>query len=481
MKNSSKIYGKFISDFSKQMENPTSSNFAFDQRLFQNYISNPFFQKKQNNLVANENEIPSLEHIYSYNPFFQNPFESENKILNKEISNQKIKINDNSEPISSENSPPPSDIYDDSYFQEEEKKTKILEIQFNHSTYIENTPNIQNRIELDVHSPLSIEDDMNQGRNPFLNAENESNLNRSNVSFTIFDIEPHEETEENLSTNDDDMNIEMYEEAHLTSTSDLDILGSVSQAEEEKTPKILKTPESKKITLFSPSVTNSLLSPKHNHHTREGLLRNSHQNMSQSPIIHETIQVPTTLQGLRRPMFMSPTLKKGTNRPRMTEEDIINALAPLTKTPTQSPQPKNKQLLMQDPHQTPQKPLTNCCVAAAMGGNFRPLYTEFNKKERPKIHWTSFPGLSLSPFETPPTNVEEYLLKQKKKQESGPNAVENEAIAINFCEICKSKFTDAAQHRASELHQQRAAMCNWKDIDDLFQDLNEQFVKELDN
>lgn len=263
-------------------------------------------------------------------------------------------------------------------------------------------------------------------------------IEHSHFSTQVFDLEP-KPIEEQYYEEEEIQDDIRFNEGHLTSTSDLN-LDAVQIRPKTKS----STPKSHSSDHKKPRVP-GLLPP---------------------PMTIQEMHTPNTLQGVRRVggIYSNATLKKNPGRNQMTDDFIRNMLS-------QQKQEKEQQQ---------QKPMTNCCVAAAMGNSFRPLYTEFGTKEPPKIHWMSFPGLNISPFETPPTNTEEYLLKQKKKQEAQPNAVENEAIAINYCEICKTRFTDAAAHRASENHMKCARGCNWKDLDDLFKDINEKFVRELD-
>lgn len=270
--------------------------------------------------------------------------------------------------------------------------------------------------------------------------EPQIHLNHTHSTTEVFDLPP--QIEEPVQFEEEE---ERYFEGHLTSTSDLD-LQSVQ----------VRTPTSAKLASPKPH------SSEHHHHNSQ---KQQQQGLIPPPLSIQEMKTPSTLQGIRHHgIYSNVTLKKVPGRPQMTDDFIRNAL--------------NQKSAKEAP---PQKPLQNCCVAAAMGNSFRPLYTEFGNKEPPKIHWMSFPGLNISPFEKPPTNTEEYIAKQKKKQEAQPNAVENEAIAINYCEICKTRFTDAVAHRASENHIKCARGCNWKELDDLFKDINEKFVKELDS
>jgi len=204
------------------------------------------------------------------------------------------------------------------------------------------------------------------------------------------------------------------------------------------------------------------LNPCNNHEKSIEVSKNSPKTKTR--VLHEPMQiidhvVPSNVQSLRKVEGNVYHGKKANDKFVMEENNLLKKLQSSSKHQASS-----------------QKPMKNVCVAATMGGSFRPMFTEF-KSDLPKIYWMSFPGFMLSPFELTPTNIEEYLLKQKKKQESGPNIANDEAIAINYCEICKAKFTDALTHRNSDLHQQRSSQCNWKELDQLFEKINERFLK----
>ena len=463
------FFPPFISDYSNPSESTDTQKFAFDVKIFQE--SNfPKILNRNLNFFQNDTDQNFYTQSSSFNPFIENIYEiSENQPLHE----SKIQIIDES-PCSSSlsSSHSVSDFLDDQRFEEEEKKTKILEFSHFSETYVDNTYNYQQNLDIDPQSPFSIEDNFSDLQNDNLNQTNSEEASQIHREFSHVIISDFLPINLELPSSDDNIDFQLYDEAHLTSTSDLDIQVSVSETENSH-QNHSRPKETKPAARFSPI----LLKPANQSHKKQ--IPASH-----SPLTFETMPLSPSLHGLRRPNLISSPNMKILNAQQQIDAEIMNALKPslrskpdLTKNVSEnrSPVPSKEQ------PDAPKVPLTNCCVAAAMGGNFRPLFTDFNHKERPKLHWVSFPGFSLSPFDHPPSNVEEYLLKQKKKQESGPNAVENEAIAINFCEICKSKFVDAASHRASELHKQRAALCNWKDIDDLFHDMNEKFVKELDD
>ena len=443
--NEEKSSSSFGKDFSKPVLDISSLDFAFDDQIFEDFHKKT--DKNSFSLFQDQQET-DVRKIIDFQKSSLNPFSF--NFFGENEGNDSSPVPPIVEPDSDESSSDSSDS------DEIEKNKIMMEISFNESMTINGIRGTEN-LSINEEDSLTIHDE-----ECMFSCENQMSRETKieKQKFEIFDLEPRF-IEERDSECD-----EIYDEGHLTSTSDLDLIGvpdeilpqtpksskreikpdkspSQRHAKIQASPLILPSPVPQKASLLPP------------------------------PVMIQEFQTPTSFHGLRRPGLFQGGFKKGPMKSRMTDEEIADALAPT----------KHKQIpkANSQPEGPPQKPLTNCCVAAAMNGNFRPLYTEYGNKERAKIHWMSFPGFNLSPFENPPTNIDDYLMKQKKKKEAGPNAVENEAIAINYCEICKSKFTDAVSHRASELHQQRAALCNWSDIENLFKDLNAKFVKELDS
>ena len=125
-----------------------------------------------------------------------------------------------------------------------------------------------------------------------------------------------------------------------------------------------------------------------------------------------------------------------------------------------------------------QKPLQNCCVVSDNYREFQPMFTIFNQSnQKPKIHWMSFPGFHMSPFEIPPIGIDEYLKKEKKIISSKKKAVTEEAIHVNYCDICKVKYENATQHRASEYHKKNVESFNWENLDSFIDQINSKFDK----
>ena len=122
-----------------------------------------------------------------------------------------------------------------------------------------------------------------------------------------------------------------------------------------------------------------------------------------------------------------------------------------------------------------EKDITTCCVAADINGQLKPNCIVFGQNnEIPKIHWMSFPGFHLSPFEEPPVDIDNYLAKSRKKILAKPKENKDEAISFNYCSICKMSYDSVSEHRESEEHKRNVELYNWSTLDDYIDKINEK-------